>query len=393
MGLTIVYPIFTPLILKPIYTLLPHHYSLSVRLILLGLLIASFPLAQSLAGPIIGHLADWKGRKFSLTLALFGQAIGFTLSGLAIVLMNYPFLLLSRIVTGFFAGNLMLCLSAISDMYETDKERSKKFGTVSSIIGMSFVIAIALGGTLSDSSLDLFFNSSLPFWAMTLFSLINIAIIRMKFSETHTDKISQKHYIREGYQELWKICKGKNLKYLYGTFFFFMLGWIVSLQFLSTFLIEHFKGEKGTITLLFIGVGLAWCIGSLAVNRYLIRFIKVGQILFYSLFLSMMMLFFSSLAHSFLFFVHCILLGGLLASIAWANCLSLISKKAPSHVRGKLFGVNQSVATISMAFAPFFGGMAGEFDIRTIYLFASTSLLIATLILIIFNVKNRFIKQ
>ena len=121
LGLTVVYPIFTPLVLKPIYTLLPPEYPLSMRLILLGVLIASFPFAQFIAGPFIGHIADLKGRKFAFTLALIGEGIGFLLTGLSIQMMNYPFLIFSRLFTGFFAGNMTICLAAISDITPDEK--------------------------------------------------------------------------------------------------------------------------------------------------------------------------------------------------------------------------------------------------------------------------------
>ena len=45
LGLSIVYPIFTPLVLRPVSHLLPPTYPLSFRMILLGLLIAAFPMA------------------------------------------------------------------------------------------------------------------------------------------------------------------------------------------------------------------------------------------------------------------------------------------------------------------------------------------------------------
>lgn len=390
LGLTIVYPIFTPLVLKPIYTLLPHQYPLTFRLILLGLLIASFPLGQFIAGPLIGHFADQRGRKLALTLALIGEGIGFTLTGLSIEMMSYTFLLISRFITGFFAGNLTLCLTAIADMTPDTKGRSKNFGIVSSVVGISFVVAIVIGGTLSNDSLNSFFNSSLPFWAMAIFCLINIGIIHCKFTDTYSQILGKKHYFKEGCREIWKICTQEDLKYLYTTFFFFMLGWIVTLQFLSTFIIEHFSQERMMVTFAFIGVGLAWCIGNIGLNRIFIHFFKPKKILFYSLLISTLMLFLASATHSFLLFIHFIVIGGLSASIAWTNCLSLISIKAPSYLQGKLLGVNQSIATISMAFAPLFGGMVGEFDIRTIYLFASISLLISLFVLIIVKLKNRF---
>ena len=389
-GLAVVYPIFTPLVLTPYYTLLPSHFPLSLRVLLLGVLIASFPFAQFLAGPLIGHLADRKGRKFALTAALFGETVGFFLTAVALMKMSYTMLIISRLFTGFFAGNLLLCLSAISDMEPEAKGRSKSFGIVAGVTGISFVIAIAIGGMLSNTELFAFFNSSLPFWALGAFSLINLSIIRIFFSESYAPISPECDSIKMQLKEIRSLFKSSSLGYLYVSFFFFMLGWIVSLQFLSTFLMEHFTKVKLSITLIFIGVGLTWCFGTIILNRLLIKRLKLKKILFYSLLLSCLTLYLVSEVRSLIAFVHLILIGALFASLTWANCLALISIKAPMKLQGKLLGVNQSIATISMAFAPLFGGLVGVLDIRTIYLFASTSLLISISSLIISKFKNCF---
>lgn len=383
LGLTVVYPIFTPLVLKPIYTLLPPELSLSSRLILLGILIAAFPFAQFLAGPIIGHISDCKGRKFAFTLALLGEALGFMLTGLAIQFMSYPFLIVARTISGFFAGNMTICLSAISDLSPDIKTRSRNFGIVSSVAGISFVIAIVIGGTLSNETLNNLFNSSLPFWAITLVCLVNLILIRKVFSETLPHEKDTPPL-----KQIFNIFKTSDLRFLYTLFFFFMLGWIITLQFLSTFLIEHFTGTKLMITATFVSAGLAWCIGNMLINKLLLRFLKPKYILFNALLLSTICLFVASRISNFLLFYHFMVFGGLFASLTWTNTLSLISIRAPENLQGKLLGLNQSVATISMAFAPLFGGMVGEFDIRTIYLFASGSLLISLIVFIIFNLKN-----
>jgi len=96
LALAIVYPLFTPLILKPIHALLPTHFSLSTRFLLLGLLISSFPLAQFLGGPFIGHLAATKTRKKAFLIALIGEFTGFFLSAVALTRLSYVLLLFKR---------------------------------------------------------------------------------------------------------------------------------------------------------------------------------------------------------------------------------------------------------------------------------------------------------
>jgi len=382
LGLSIVYPIFTPLILKASYQFLPPHFSLSTRMVLLGLLMAAFPFTQFIGGPIFGHLSDCKGRRYAFIVALLGEAVGFLLTGFAIQMRSYTFLIFSRLFTGFFAGNLTICLSSIADLSPDLKRRSKNFGILASVAGMSFVVAIIIGGIFSDDVLNQFLNSSLPFWIISLLSLVNVLIIKKSFVETHRD-IKKTH----SWRDFRFVLKIKSLRILYLIFFFFILGWVLSLQFLPSLIIEHFSGTKKMITTVLASVGVTWCVGNLWINRVLISLFSARRILFYSLMLISLCLFSLSIVRPFYLVFHLILLSALFASLAWTNALALISVKTPADIQGKTLGINQSVATLSMTFAPLFGGLLGAYDIHVIYLFAGCASLLS--FLIIFSLINK----
>lgn len=362
-----------------------------MRFILLSLLIVAFPLTQFLGGPIIGHIADKKGRQYGFIIALLGESFGFLFTGLGIAIKNYLLVIFSRLLSGFFAGNFTICLSTIADLHLNVRTRAKDFGTVAGIAGTSFVVAIAIGGILSDRSFAKVFNSSLPFWMMTALSLINALIIHKFFTETqqHSHTVSENY--KTQFHELLHISRKSNLKILYLVFFSFMLGWGTSLQFLSSFLIEHFHSTKTMIVTLFISTGLAWCISNMWLERILIRIFSPSKILLTSLLLTTLTLFAASVAHTYHWFFFFILSGSIFASLVWTNCLALISIKAPNHLQGKLLGINQSIATLSMIFAPFLGGLISDYDTRTIYLFASSLLLIS--LTMIFILKNKINKK
>ncbi|MEM7175008.1 MAG: MFS transporter [Chlamydiota bacterium] len=379
LALAVVYPLFTPLILKPIYSLLPAHFSPSTRLLFLALLIASFPLAQFFGGPFIGNLADTMTRKKAFLIALVGELIGFFLSAFAMEQLSYPLLLCSRLVTGFFAGNLLLCLVSLADLSYYPKQRAKNFGLVATFSGAGFVIAIILGGLLSDSHLDSLFSSALPFYLTGALVFINIAILLLYFTETKAALQSPINGMAKHCKQITCILKTKKLGALYITFFFFMLGWTLTLQFLPTLLIEHFSAKKIIIALTFIGLGVTWCFSNTLVNRFFLARFQSTSLILSGLILSTLCLFIVSQARSLLFFFHLILIGTLGASLTWTNCLTLISSRTPISLQGKMLGIAQSVAAISMIFAPLFGGLVGEYDIWTIYIAAASSLLIATL--------------
>ncbi|MCB1118249.1 MAG: MFS transporter, partial [Chlamydiia bacterium] len=174
-ALAIVYPIFTPLLFGSHSALL--NSVSSARFAYLGILIAAFPLMQLFGSPIIGGLSDRLGRKKAFYLTLIGEAIGFAMSALAIKQNSYPFLFFSRLWTGFFAGNLTVCLAVFADMNAALKNRSKGFGYLMTAGGLSFIVAVIVGGVLSNTGITPTFNPATPFWVTSFLTLINLGII------------------------------------------------------------------------------------------------------------------------------------------------------------------------------------------------------------------------
>ena len=62
-GIGIVLPILGPLFLDKSISILPQAFSIAQRTMLLGFLIASYPLAQFFGAPMLGALSDHHGRK------------------------------------------------------------------------------------------------------------------------------------------------------------------------------------------------------------------------------------------------------------------------------------------------------------------------------------------
>ena len=101
------------------------------------------------------------------------MAIGYTLTAGSIMSHSLTFLFISRFLTGLFAGNLTLCLATVADLSRDELSRTKNFGQIAAIGGLSFIIAIAFGGILSDATISRHFSPSLPFWITATPSLIS----------------------------------------------------------------------------------------------------------------------------------------------------------------------------------------------------------------------------
>src|ERR1700744_4897544 len=87
--------VFTPLLLGDGGDLLPTDSSTSTRTLVLGGLLAIYPLAQFFGAPVLGSLSDRLGRRPVLLVSLAASACFYALMALALHLPSLPLLALA----------------------------------------------------------------------------------------------------------------------------------------------------------------------------------------------------------------------------------------------------------------------------------------------------------
>ena len=128
-----------------------------------GLLALSYSAAQFIASPALGILSDRYGRRPILLICVIGTGLGDFLFGFA----NSLWLLFAaRIFDGFTGGNISIAQAYIADI-SSPKDRAKNFGLIGAAFGLGFVIGPALGGWLSQISLQT------PAYVSGVMSLLN----------------------------------------------------------------------------------------------------------------------------------------------------------------------------------------------------------------------------
>jgi DHA1 family tetracycline resistance protein-like MFS transporter len=108
----------------------------------IGVLLASYSLAQLIGSPFLGRLSDRIGRRPLLVLALLGSCLGHLLTALA---GSVTMLMIARVVDGFSGASISVAYAAVADIAEP-AERPRLFGLLGAGFAVGFVIGPALGG-------------------------------------------------------------------------------------------------------------------------------------------------------------------------------------------------------------------------------------------------------
>jgi DHA1 family tetracycline resistance protein-like MFS transporter len=388
-GLAIIYPIFTPLLLSAKNSLVSDTTPLFTRTLLLGLLIAAFPLAQFFGAPLIGQFSDRFGRKKAFYITILGTSLGYTFTAISIAEYSLAGLFISRFATGLFAGNLTLCLAAVADMNRDEIGRTKNFGTLSAMGGLSFIIAIAFGGIFSDPTISRHFGPSFPLWITAVLSYLNLVAIFTLFHETHKGPLHPGINPFKAIRHLLQAIQSRELRSIYGVNFLFMLAWVGTMQFLPTLLLERYHFPLHRVTTCLVGVGLCWSLSNLLINRWLAKYYFPAKTLLICLLLLSAFLI-STLASagptSFLILFYA---SALCAALCWTNGLATISLKAPLSIQGSILGINQSMTSLAAMISPIIGGFLISKNIYAFHLFGSLACLLAGAILFAKTLKKQ----
>jgi MFS family permease len=183
-GYSLMITVFTPLVLADDGGLLPQSSTISERTLVLGALLALYPLAQFVGAPILGALSDRFGRRPVLLTSLAASAACYCLIALALDASSLPLLMLACFLAGLAEANIAIAQSAIADL-APPAQRGRLFGYVYLSSSLAYVAGPLAGGKLADSGIVSWFGDSTPYWAVALMLLATLALTAARFRETH----------------------------------------------------------------------------------------------------------------------------------------------------------------------------------------------------------------
>ena len=111
-----------------------------------GMVIATYSLAQFISTPILGAISDRMGRRPVLMFGLAANSVFFIVFGLS---GSLAMAVIARFLAGAGNGNIAVAKAYIGDISE-DEEVAGRMGMLGAAFGLGFMIGPFIGGVLSD---------------------------------------------------------------------------------------------------------------------------------------------------------------------------------------------------------------------------------------------------
>lgn len=121
---SIVLLIFAPLLISKSSPFLSTHADITTRNLLMGSLLAAYPLTQFFAAPILGEFSDRFGRKRVLLYTTLCSSVSFAVAAIAITSHWLGLLFISRLLGGVAGGNITLSQASVVDAIDENKRGS-----------------------------------------------------------------------------------------------------------------------------------------------------------------------------------------------------------------------------------------------------------------------------
>ena len=338
------------------YYLLPASVPVSYAYIVLGILIAVYPIFLFFSTPILGEYSDYVGRRKVMTLALTGTGLALILFAVGVMIKSLPLLFIARIFGGIVGGNLAVAQAAIADITPPEK-RAARFGLIGAAYGFGFIIGPVIGGLLSDSSLVSWFNASTPFWFAAFLSLLNAALVFGLMAETFT---SSEPITITWHRAVFNVMRAYRLvkiRSVFATNFLFQAGLALFATFFAVFLTSNFGYTQVHVGYYIAYAGIWIIISQGVVLRWLTRrFDEIGLLRVFLLAGSASVFFYYFTEHT----IGLLIVGACFAltnGIVMAALPSLASRLAPARIQGEVLGINTSVQALAQSIPPILAGL------------------------------------
>ncbi|HPE85142.1 MAG TPA: MFS transporter [Chlamydiales bacterium] len=345
------------LILAGPYSLVANSISNPMRYIILGGLLATYPLAQILGNPILGAISDALSRKRVLLISFVGNFLGYALSAYAIYSHQILYLFLGNGLAGLTGANISTMNAIIADL-STLRKKARRFSLSIMTFGLAFIIGPFISGQLIKPLSNFGQPVLFIFLLSAVLSLLNFMLISFFFHDTMRGMRIPKLHLRFIGQDIRNLFnETKELKAIFFSVFALYFGWYFFIKFFRVLLLDrlHYTIEAYCNILSYFGI---CCLIAQGIYTFFSTRIQEERVLK----IAAPLLAFSIFSLAAIKAPFTILCAVTLFSFSYAIiCPALtfvVSEFGGSNHQGKVMGLFQSVQAIAQVLAPSLAGLA-----------------------------------
>lgn len=362
LGYSLMIAAFTPMMLRNDNGMLPASSSLAQRSLLLGALLALYPLGQFLGSPVVGALSDRYGRRPILIASLCAATALYAVIATSLAIHSLPLLMAACFLAGLSESNVVIAQGAIADAAPR-AERNRLFGYVYLSASLAYVVGPLGGGKLADHSLVSWFHYDTPYWAMTILLAGVLISVVAWFGETHRVTPGQGRWL-DAFTNIARIVTDRRLRPLYLVNFVLYLAIFGFFRVYPMYLVDEFHLTVGRVSefVAYVAVPIVianvWLVGALS-QRLRPRTMVVFSALATGAFMALIVVPSSKIS---LWFT----LGptALALAVCLPACAALLSLAADDQEQGRAMGNNQSMQVGAEALSGMIGGALAAVQIR-----------------------------
>lgn len=304
-----------------------------------GLLFASFSIAQMVFAPVLGRISDKVGRKPVIVVSLIGTAIGSFITGVAGGLWV---LFIGRIIDGASGASVAVAQGAVADIAPPE-QRARLIGMLGAAFGVGFVVGPALGGLAALG------GPHVPFFVASAIAAANAVAAMIRLPETKPQPVEHIATNRES-------VKSPVLVRYALVAFIATLGFAGFEATFSLFGKERFDFTEGSAALVFLFVGaILVCvqgglIGPLTERLGSTTLLRSGLVVVGG------GLFILAFTQSYPVLAIALMMISVGQGVATPSATALVTEAAPVERRGEALGYQQSVSAFARIAGPVLAG-------------------------------------
>lgn len=305
-----------------------------------GLLFASFSLAQLICAPLLGRLSDRIGRKPVILISLIGTAVGSFITAAAGALWV---LFLGRILDGASGASVAVVQGAVTDIAPVE-DRPRLLGLIGAAFGVGFVIGPALGGLAALG------GSHLPFLVAGTLASINAVMAWFRVPETRAVRpaATSGSSTKSRSVRLWDLA---------------VVGFVAVTAFsgfeatFSLLMGERFGLAEAGVAAVFVFVGLTLVASQIVLIRPVNGALGIAGSLQAGLALNLVGFFALAVAESWVVLVPALMALTVGQGLVSPNLSTLVAGSVPDERRGEALGFQQGVNAAGRVAGPALAGV------------------------------------